>query len=90
MDLKERVRTNLGLRVKKQTGPPSSPTHGRSQALPEANHTTFDLDAFFLRARCSERLELKWRLRARREVFRKMLEDRAKKGLSWDETWLSS
>lgn len=25
-----------------------------------------------------------------REVFRKMLEDRAKKGLSWDETWLSS
>ena len=42
------------------------------------------------RARCSERLELKWRLRARREVFRKILEDWAKKGLSWDETWRSS
>ncbi|KAB0343288.1 hypothetical protein FD754_020214 [Muntiacus muntjak] len=24
------------------------------------------------------------------EAFRKMLEGRAKKGLSWDETWLSS
>ena len=30
------------------TGPPSSPAHGRRQALPEANHTMFDLDAFFL------------------------------------------
>ena len=58
--------------------------------MPEANHTMFDLDAFFLQAHCSERLELKWRLRARREVFRKILEDRAKKGLSWDETWRSS
>lgn len=68
---------------------PSSPAHGRGQALPEANHTTFDLDAFF-RARCGEWLERKWRLRAGQEAFRKMLEDRAKKGLSWDETWLSS
>ena len=50
--------------VREHAGPPSSPAHGRSQALPEANHTTFDLDAFFLRARRSERLELKWRLRA--------------------------
>lgn len=54
----------------------------------EANHTMFDLDAS-LRARCRERLERKWPLRARREVFRKMLEDQVKKGLSWDETWLS-
>ena len=57
--------------------------------MPEADHTAFDLDAFF-RARCGERLGRKWRLRARREAFREMLEDRAKKGLSWDETWLSS
>lgn len=55
----------------------------------EANHTMFDLDAS-LRALCRERLEHKWRLRARWEVFRKMLEDQVKKGLSWDETWLSS
>ena len=55
----------------------------------EANHTAFDLDAS-LRTHCRERLERKWRLRARREVFSKMLEDQTKKGLSWDETWLSS
>lgn len=47
--------------------------------MSEANHTTLDLDAFF-RARCGEWLERKWRLRASQEAFRKMLEDRAKKG----------
>ncbi|XP_006773479.1 PREDICTED: dnaJ homolog subfamily C member 30 [Myotis davidii] len=49
-----------------------------------ADRTMFNFDAFY-QAHYGEQLERERRLRARREALRKQQEDRAKKGLSWDE-----
>ncbi|XP_059980465.1 dnaJ homolog subfamily C member 30, mitochondrial [Lagenorhynchus albirostris] len=68
-----------------RTQPPASRTQGRGQALSGANRTMFDFDAFY-QAHYGEQLERERRLRARREALRKQREDRAKKGLRWDET----
>uniref|UniRef100_A0A8C2RVR7 DnaJ homolog subfamily C member 30, mitochondrial n=1 Tax=Capra hircus TaxID=9925 RepID=A0A8C2RVR7_CAPHI len=64
---------------KPRTPPPGPRAHGRGP------RTMFDFDAFY-QAHYGEQLERERRLRARREAFRKMQEDRAKKGLRWDET----
>ncbi|TKC48150.1 dnaJ homolog subfamily C member 30, mitochondrial [Monodon monoceros] len=68
-----------------RTQPPASRTQGRGQASSGANRTMFDFDAFY-QAHYGEQLERERRLRARREALRKQREDRAKKGLRWDET----
>lgn len=68
-----------------RTPPPGPRAHGRGPASPGAKRTMFDFDAFY-QAHYGEQLERERRLRARREAFRKMQEDRAKKGLGWDET----
>ncbi|XP_052510300.1 dnaJ homolog subfamily C member 30, mitochondrial [Budorcas taxicolor] len=70
---------------KPRTPPPGPRAHGRGPASPGAKRTMFDFDAFY-QAHYGEQLERERRLRARREAFRKMQEDRAKKGLRWDET----
>ncbi|XP_057604210.1 dnaJ homolog subfamily C member 30, mitochondrial [Hippopotamus amphibius kiboko] len=67
-----------------RTPPRASRTHGRGQASSGANRTMFDFDAFY-QAHYGEQLERERRLRARREALRKQREDRAKKGLHWDE-----
>uniref|UniRef100_A0A8C6DE63 Uncharacterized protein n=1 Tax=Moschus moschiferus TaxID=68415 RepID=A0A8C6DE63_MOSMO len=69
-----------GAGVRPSKTPAADPEARPAQALPEVSHTKFDSDAFF-RARCGERLERKWRLRASLEAFRKMLEDRAYPGV---------
>ncbi|XP_004310855.1 dnaJ homolog subfamily C member 30, mitochondrial [Tursiops truncatus] len=68
-----------------RTQPPASRTQGRGQASSGVNRTMFDFDAFY-QAHYGEQLERERRLRARREALRKQREDRAKKGLRWDET----
>ncbi|XP_007186608.1 dnaJ homolog subfamily C member 30, mitochondrial [Balaenoptera acutorostrata] len=68
-----------------RTQPPTSRTQGRGQASSGANRTMFDFDAFY-QAHYGEQLERERRLRARREALRKQQEDRAKKGLGWNET----
>lgn len=70
---------------KPRTPPPGPRAHGRGPASPGAKRTMFDFDAFY-QAHYGEQLERERRLRARREAFRKMQEDRAEKGLRWDET----
>ncbi|EPY83964.1 dnaJ subfamily C member 30-like protein [Camelus ferus] len=58
---------------------------GRGQASPGGNRPMFDFDAFY-QAHYGEQLKRERHLRARREALRKQREDRAKKGLHWDET----
>uniref|UniRef100_A0A8C6CSH4 DnaJ homolog subfamily C member 30, mitochondrial n=1 Tax=Moschus moschiferus TaxID=68415 RepID=A0A8C6CSH4_MOSMO len=70
---------------KPRTPPPGPRAHGRGPGSPGAKRTMFDFDAFY-QAHYGEQLERERRLKARREAFRKMQEDRAKKGLRWDET----
>lgn len=67
-----------------RTPPPASRAHGRGQASAGASNTMFNFDAFY-RAHYGEQLERERRLRARREALRKQQEDRANKGLRWDE-----
>ncbi|XP_045364354.1 dnaJ homolog subfamily C member 30, mitochondrial [Camelus bactrianus] len=68
-----------------RTPPPASRTQGRGQASPGGNRPMFDFDAFY-QAHYGEQLKRERHLRARREALRKQREDRAKKGLHWDET----
>ncbi|XP_062946977.1 dnaJ homolog subfamily C member 30, mitochondrial [Cynocephalus volans] len=65
--------------------PAASRAYGGGRAAPGANRTMFDFDAFY-QAHYGEQLEREQRLRARREALRKQQEDRAKKGIDWDET----
>ncbi|KAM4820696.1 dnaJ homolog subfamily C member 30, mitochondrial [Thomomys bottae] len=70
--------------------PPAAPagrTRGRDgpRAASGAKRTMFDFDAFY-QAHYGEQLERERRLRARREALRKLQEDRAKRGLGWEET----
>ncbi|XP_004840110.2 dnaJ homolog subfamily C member 30 [Heterocephalus glaber] len=65
--------------------PVSSRVRGADRAAPGAGRTMFDFDAFY-QAHYGEQLQRERRLRARREALRKLQEDRAKKGFSWEET----
>ncbi|XP_012584321.1 PREDICTED: dnaJ homolog subfamily C member 30 [Condylura cristata] len=65
--------------------PPASQRHSGGQTASGASRTMFDFDAFY-QAHYGEQLERERRQRARREALRKQQEDRAKKGLHWDET----
>lgn len=66
--------------------PPHAPrAHYGSRAFPGDRRTMFDFDAFY-QAHYGEQLERERRLRARREALRKKQEDRANKGLRWDDT----
>ncbi|XP_006088305.1 dnaJ homolog subfamily C member 30 [Myotis lucifugus] len=67
-----------------RTPSPASGAHRSGQAAPGADRTMFNFDAFY-QAHYGEQLERERRLRARREALRKQQEDRAKKGLGWDE-----
>ncbi|XP_012597724.2 dnaJ homolog subfamily C member 30, mitochondrial [Microcebus murinus] len=62
--------------------PPAASRAG--YGAPGANRTMFDFDAFY-QAHYGEQLERERRLRARREALRKQQEDRANKGLQWDQ-----
>ncbi|XP_012495691.1 PREDICTED: dnaJ homolog subfamily C member 30 [Propithecus coquereli] len=64
--------------------PAASRAQYGGRGAPGANRTMFDFDAFY-QAHYGEQLERERRLRARREALRKQQEDRAKKGLQWDE-----
>ncbi|XP_038190593.1 LOW QUALITY PROTEIN: dnaJ homolog subfamily C member 30, mitochondrial-like [Arvicola amphibius] len=66
--------------------PPHAPrAHYGSQAFPGDRRAMFDFDAFY-QAHYGEQLERERRLRARREALRKKQENRANKGLRWDDT----
>lgn len=65
--------------------PVSSRVRSADPAAPGAGRTMFDFDAFY-QAHYGEQLQRERRLRARREALRKLQEDRAKKGFSWEET----
>nr|XP_004666241.2 dnaJ homolog subfamily C member 30, mitochondrial [Jaculus jaculus] len=58
---------------------------GGDPARPRDGRTMFNFDAFY-QAHYGEQLERERRLRARREALRKKQEERANKGLRWDET----
>ncbi|KAL1768631.1 dnaJ-like subfamily C member 30 [Sigmodon hispidus] len=63
--------------------PPRPPPY-TPRASPGGHRTMFDFDAFY-QAHYGEQLERERRLRARREALRKKKEDRANKGLCWDD-----
>ncbi|XP_003470167.1 dnaJ homolog subfamily C member 30, mitochondrial [Cavia porcellus] len=65
--------------------PVSSRMRGADRTAPGPGRTLFDFDTFY-QAHYGMQLQRERRLRAQREALRKLQEERAKKGLRWDET----